>query len=300
MLSFALMSSSYLFNLTSMHNALTPTPQISHLTASRPMGFSRLRYGVGVALSSLMVGLMVSWADVAKAQTSPPAPEAVTQAIAQIDAAANEQQLDDLLKFYSAGFSSADGGTVDTLRETLSALWQRFPDLAYTTTLNNWKQEGNAIVAETTTTLSGTEVLNRRPFRLNATITARQRFEGGQIVSQEVLQEESQLTAGAQPPVLDINIPQQVTVGEEFVFDAIVQEPLGDRFLLGAVLDEPVQAAAIADPSMINLELLSAGGLFKVGEAPEEAQSRWISAVVVRDDGITIVTRRLRVVDAAN
>lgn len=283
-----------------MHNALTSTAQISLLALSRQPGLTRLRSGVGVALSSLMLGVMVSWADVAQAQDSTAAPAVLTEAIAQIDAAANEQQLDGVLNYYSSNFSSADGGTVETLRETLSALWERFPDLTYTTTLNSWEQDGPAIVAETTTTLSGTEVLNQRPFRLNATITSRQRFENGQIVSQEILQENSQMTAGPKPPVLTINIPEQVTTGQEFSFDAIVQEPLGDRFLLGTVVDEPVQAAAVADPSLLNLELLTAGGLFKVGEAPEEPQNRWISAIVVRDDGITIVTRRLRVVEATN
>ncbi|MEL6322279.1 MAG: nuclear transport factor 2 family protein, partial [Cyanobacteria bacterium J06626_14] len=50
------------------------------------------------------------------------------------------------------------------------------------------------------------------------------------------------------------------------------------------------------NPAVITLDLLSAGGLFKVGVAPAEVGDRWISAVVVRDDGITALTRRLQVV----
>lgn len=288
-----------------MHNVLTSTQRILNLrrrTRTSRSSQARIRRVLSVLLASMLLGGAVSWAETGTAQPSAPAtapaPAEITEAIAQIDAAANDQQLDDVLKFYSSDFRNGDGGDYDSLRTALTEMWERFPDLNYTTTVDSWNQDGTAMVVETTTVLSGTEVLNQRPFRLNATLTARQRFENGKIVSQEILREESQLTSGNKPPVVEINIPEQVTVGQEFAFDAIVQEPLGDRFLLGAVFDEPVQPT-VAEPQLINLELLSAGGLFKVGQAPDQPENRWISALLVRDDGISMITRRLRVVAPA-
>ncbi|NJN20946.1 MAG: nuclear transport factor 2 family protein, partial [Leptolyngbya sp. RL_3_1] len=40
---------------------------------------------------------------------------------------------------------------------------------------------------------------------------------------------------------------------------------------------------------------LAAGGLFKIGNAPDSPDQRWISSVLVRSDGWVIDTRRLNV-----
>jgi len=60
-----------------------------------------------------------------------------------------------------------------------------------------------------------------------------------------------------------MNLPQQVRVGQQYSFDAIVQEPLGDDYLVGAAIEEPIQADKYFNPTP-ELEL-PAGGLFKVG-----------------------------------
>ena len=68
-------------------------------------------------------------------------------------------------------------------------------------------------------------------------------------------------------------LPERVVPGEDYGFDAIVQEPLGERYLLGAALDEGTTAEDIFTPRPIDLELLSAGGLFKLGDAPESTDN---------------------------
>jgi hypothetical protein len=90
-------------------------------------------------------------------------------------------------------------------------------------------------------------------------------------------------------------LPETVSIGRDFAFDAIVQEPLGDRLILGAAIEEPVGANAYVTSPQVNLELLSSGGLFKVGRAPALPDDRWLSAIIVREDGITAETRRLQV-----
>ena len=46
----------------------------------------------------------------------------------------------------------------------------------------------------------------------------------------------------------------------------------------------------------MDLELLTSGGLFKVGRAPSTPGNQWISAVISRSDGMTMMTQRLQVV----
>lgn len=245
--------------------------------------------------TSLAVGAVLSWASPNHAQSTATDPATATTLV-EIDAAANSGDLDSLMQFYSRRFTTADGMTYNTLSDSLENLWERFPDLTYQTELLSSTAEGGAIVAETRTILTGTEQVGDRPVQLTATITARQRLENGQIVHQEILSERSQLTSGDQPPAVLINLPESVAVNEAFTFDAIVEEPLGDRYLMGVALEEAVQPEAYLNPAAIELELLTAGGLFKSGRAPATPGDRWISAVLVRQDGMTIVTQRLRVV----
>jgi hypothetical protein len=220
--------------------------------------------------------------------------------LTQIDAAANQHNVKAVMQFYGANFTHADGLTRQNMENALTQLWQRYPQLKYQTQLQSWKNDGQAIVAETITNITGTQPQDNRNLTLNASIKSQQRYESGKIVRQEILSERSQLSAGAKPPTVNINLPQQVRVGEQYSFDAIVREPLGDDYLVGAAIEEPIQADKYFNPTPVELELLPAGGLFKVGRAPAKADNRWISAVLVRGDGMTLVTQRLQVIGGGN
>jgi hypothetical protein len=217
--------------------------------------------------------------------------------VAQIDQAATAGDLAAVMDFYSREFTTPDGLTYDTLKQTLRELWQRYPDLTYQTQLNSWEQQPDGVVTVTTTQIEGDYPDERRDLSLVATITSRQRLVNNQIVEQEILGERSELAAGDRPPTVTFNLPEQVAPGQSYDFDAVVDEPLGDRLLLGAAIEEPIAIDNYLNPAPIELELLSSGGLFKVGEAPDQPGDRWISAVIVRYDGITAVTQRLRVTD---
>ena len=131
--------------------------------------------------------------------------------------------------------------------------------------------------------------------QLTAEVRSQQRYENGQIIAQEILSEQNRLTAGGMPPEITVLLPDTVAPGSQFTYDAIVSAPLGDRLLLGLAFDEGVTAEDFLAPRPVNLEALSAGGLFKIGTASEKSDQRWISAVIVREDGIVIDTRRLSV-----
>jgi hypothetical protein len=303
------------FNSSPMHNRHAQDNIMAALSipslVSSPL--QRPKRPLVSLLAFLSLGLTLSWASGVAAQTSSQTPTQIptqtssqiaqtstppaelTDTLTQIDTAATNGDLRGVMRFYSPAFTNTDGLTYDSLQTVLSDLWKRYPDLTYQTTLDSWEPQGNGFSTVTTTTITGNYPDDRRNLGLSATITSRQRIEDNKIVEQQILDERSQLTSGDKPPTITINLPEQVAAGEEFEFDAVVMEPLGDRLLLGSALEEPIGVDNYLNPTPIELELLASGGLFKVGEAPKTAGDRWISAVIVRYDGITAVTQRLRV-----
>lgn len=250
---------------------------------------SLLGLGFAVALVGAMHPSSV------RADSPETAPAQIKETLAQIDAAANSRNAQSVLQFYSPAFTHSDGLTRQTLEQALSKLWERYPMLKYRTELKSWKREGKGFRTETITYIDGVQKANDREYRLSATVQSSQQFEDQKIVRQDILNERSQITSGSNPPSVKLNMPERVTPGQEFSMDAVVQEPLGDNLLLGAALEEPVKPEGIVNPAKVDLELLPAGGIFKVGRAPTTSESRWVSAVLVRQDGMTMVTQRLQV-----
>ncbi|MEG4172650.1 MULTISPECIES: nuclear transport factor 2 family protein [unclassified Microcoleus] len=230
------------------------------------------------------------------AQTPENAPAPLTKLLTEIDAAANRRDVKAVMAFYSPNFTHSDGLNTQSMAKALTQLWERYPSLNYRTEIKSWKTEGSAILAETITTIAGTQKKDGRELTLKATIRSQQRFEGEKIVNQEILAEQTQLSSGQNPPTIQVNFPEQVKVGQEYHFDAIVREPLGDDILIGSVLEEPITEKTLFNPSQVELELLNAGGIFKVGKAPATPENRWVSAVLMRQGGIATVSVRLRVV----
>jgi ketosteroid isomerase-like protein len=230
------------------------------------------------------------------AETAESAPAELKATVAQVDAAANKRDLQGVLQFYSPNFANSDGLTRQSLEQALTQLWKRYPNLTYQTEVKSWKKQGNGFLVETSTRITGTQKQADREYKLDSTLRSQQQFENQKIVRQDILAEQSQITSGSNPPKVTLSLPDQVTVGEPFNFDAVVQEPLGSEILLGTALEEPVKPDGYLNPTVANLELLSAGGIFKVGRAPATPESRWLSAVLVRHDGTTMITKRLQVV----
>jgi hypothetical protein len=246
--------------------------------------------------SSLLVLSLLSSLKCAQASTTQNAPAELQSLLTQVDTAASRGDVKGVVQFYSPNFTHSDGLTRPSMEKALTNLWQRYPRLKYTTQLQSWKPEGNAIVAETVTNITGLPSTTSNNMALNATIRSRQRIVGGRIVRQDILSERTLLTSGAKPPQVELKLPQQVKVGQQYNLDAIVQEPLGDDYLLGAALEETIKPDKYLTPTQVDLELLSSGGIFKIGRAPNIPGSQWISAVVMRGGGTTMITQRLQIV----
>ncbi len=230
------------------------------------------------------------------AQAAPPetAPAALANALEQIESASNNQDIDSVMAFYAEGFTNNDGFSYDTLEATLPQLWERYDTLSYRVELQSWEEVDGGYVAETVTYIDGMQTTPRR-LTLESVIHSRQQFADNKIISQEILSERNQLSSDNTPPEVVVILPERVEPSNSYGFDVIVQEPLGERYLLGAALDEGTTAEDFFTPRPIDLELLSAGGLFKLGDAPTTPDNLWVSGLLIREDGLIVITRRLRV-----
>ena len=243
----------------------------------------------------LNLGVISSLTNAVFAQNPATVPDELTEVISAIEAAANDRDLDELVEYYSPDFTNTDGLTTDTLAKALEQMWQDYSQLEYSTEIESWSEEGGQLIAETKTTITGVKQDRGREARLNSTIRSRQYFQEQKLVRQDILTEQSRLTSGGNPPQVDIVAPTAVKVGEKYNFDLIVDRPLEDNVLLGAVREEKTAGNLYLDPTNLELEPLPAGGIYKIATAPLLPDSNWLSAVVVRGDGITTIAHRVNI-----
>jgi hypothetical protein len=233
------------------------------------------------------------------AQSSKPAPAELSNIVFALDKAASQRDLEAVMKYYDPSFNHSDGLNRDRYKQVLSEFWQRYKNISYRTEISKWDQKGDLITAETVTMVQGLKGAENDNFKLDSRLISTQTYKNVngqlQVVSQKVLSEQSSLSTGDAPPPVRLKVPELIGVGRQYVLDAIVTEPLGTSLLLGAAIEEPVEAKTFLADSTINLLPLRAGGLFKIGQAPFSSGDRWISVVLVRESGITITSQRLRV-----
>jgi hypothetical protein len=247
---------------------------------------------------SLATGLPQVMAATPPAQSPPAsaAPPVIATLLKQLDTVASRKDLDATMRFYSPSFSHGDGLDFKTQQQVLKGFWQDTKSIQYQTQINNWKAEPQGYTVETTTTLKGVRKAAERDMDLTATVRSRLTIKDQKIVTQEILSEQTRLVTGNKPPSVRLSLPEQVNIGQAFSFDAVVTEPLGDDLLLGSAIEESITPAQYLQPSAVTLEPLSAGGIFKTGQAPQQPTRKWISAVLIKNGGITIVSQRMNVV----
>ncbi len=245
----------------------------------------------------LTVGAFTALATISlPVKAAPPeqAPNRLKELIQEVETAANEGNLDALMQYYSSDFSHEDGFDRAQFQNKLNQLWQQYSNLNYETELTSWEESEQGLVATTRTHLTGVNQKENRTIQLDATVVSRQVYQDGKITHQEILSEKTHLQSGENPPKVTVNVPDSSPVGRSYHFDVIVQKPLGDEKLAGAAFDESVLADKYLQPTNFDLELLSAGGLYKVGRASVVENSYWVSGVIVRGDGLTMVNHRIQ------
>jgi hypothetical protein len=127
-----------------------------------------------------------------------------------------------------------------------------------------------------------------------STIRSRQYFQDNKLIRQEIISEETKLSSGNSPHI-QVNVPEVAKVREQFNFDVIVEDPLDNDLLLGSAIEEQTASNRYLNPTDFELEPLPSGGVFKRVTAPGLPGSYWLSAIIIKGDGMIIVTRRVTI-----
>lgn len=256
---------------------------------------SSFKSAINIKSLSCSIALFLGLATGIRAETPETIPQEVKDAIMEIELAANKKNLSGLMEYYSPEFTNNDGLTKESLSKAIREIWKNYPRLKYTTTIESWEQEGNELIAKTATQIKGTQPTKGRVIRLDSVVMSNQHFLNGKLVRQEILSEKTQLTSGKNPPSVEVVLPETVKAGAEYNFDVIVLEPIGDEVLLGGAMEERTNSDRYINPTTIELKQLNSGGIFKTAKAALLPDNQWLSAILVRGDGITVVTQRVRI-----
>ena len=195
----------------------------------------------------------------------------------------------------SAFDSVASGDLQPVLAQRYQQFRQDFPEVT-------WQVEHAAPLPDGRPTLSLSVRGAAESEGLNYTLEASEqiaiRLEGGQLVEQELLAQQSLLRSGERPLAVNISIPDVVLTGSRYDIDLVVEEPLGQALVAGGLIDlTDEQLSAQLRPSL-PLAPLGGGGLFKSVQAPQQPGSQTWAVMLVHPDGVVTATKRVRVVSS--
>lgn len=231
-----------------------------------------------------------------KAQSNQTTPPELIELITKIDLAANNQDLESLSQYISPQFQTNDGLDYQGFTESLSKLWQQYPNLKYKTIVESWESQGDDLIAITETETQGSFDSEGRKMELSSNIRAKHHFQARKLVKQEILSEKTEITSGENPPKIVINLPETAKPGSQFDFDVIVTEPLGNDLLLGGAIEKEVNQELYNTKSEpLELDALAAGGIFKRVTIPPTSGDRLYSVLLIRADGLRLVTQRVKI-----
>ena len=185
------------------------------------------------------------------------------------------------------------------LQPVLAQRYQRFrQDFPEVT----WRVETAAPTADGRSTLTlrvrGAAESEGLNYALEASEQIAIRLEGGQLVEQELLAQQSLLRSGERPLAVNLVIPDVVLTGSRYDVDLVVEEPLGKALVAGGLIDLTDEQLTAQIRPNVPLASLGGGGLFKSVQAPQQPGSQTWAVMLVHPDGVVTATKRVRVVSS--
>ena len=204
----------------------------------------------------------------------------------------------------SSGPSSGGPTSFDTvasveLQPVLAQRYQRFrqdfPEVTWQVEPAEPTPDGRQTLTLRVRGAAESEGLN---YALEASEQIAIRLEGGQLVEQELLAQQSLLRSGERPLAVNVSIPDVVLTGSRYDIDLVVEEPLGQALVAGGLLDLTDEQLSAQIRPNLPLAPLGGGGLFKSVQAPQQPGSQTWAVMLVHPDGVVTATKRVRVVSS--
>ena len=138
--------------------------------------------------------------------------------------------------------------------------------------------------------------LEHHKFSLNARQVLNLDSKNGQIINYQIVNESSVLKTIKTPLKIKLDIPDEVLTGSRYEVNIILENPLGEDFLSGGLINVDSNKLIKQPSPYINLFPLGAGGLFKSVQAPFKPGHQTLAALLIHPKGIISITKLIRVV----
>ncbi|QEY33513.1 hypothetical protein EVJ50_11815 [Synechococcus sp. RSCCF101] len=181
-----------------------------------------------------------------------------------------------------------------SLLERRRAFLKRFPEARWQVTPGGALADGRDSLK---VSVRGTREDGPIRYRMQASQRLAIRSQGGRLLEQEVIEEQSLMRSGDTPPPVSVRIPDAVLTGSRYDVDVVFETPLDGALVAGGLVTLTDAQWQQQDQPEIQLGPLGGGGLFKSVRAPlTEGHQNW-AALLVHPEGIVTVGKRVRVVD---
>ena len=186
-----------------------------------------------------------------------------------------------------------DGDQSTVLERRYTRFTEEFPEARWSVRPADSLQDGRPTFEVTVTGVGEADGLR---YRLEATQRLALSIQGGRILEQQLMEEQSLLRSGDQPLPVSLEIPDAVLTGSRYDVDVIFDQPLGPAIVAGGLIPLTPQEVENQTRPNLRLEPMGGGGLFKTVQAPQTPGSQFWAAMLVHPDGVVTVTKRVRVV----
>jgi len=186
-----------------------------------------------------------------------------------------------------------DGDQSTVLERRYTRFTEEFPEARWSVRPADSLQDGRPTFEVTVTGVGEADGLR---YRLEASQRLALSIQGGRILEQQLMEEQSLLRSGDQPLPVSLEIPDAVLTGSRYDVDVIFDQPLGPAIVAGGLIPLTPQEVENQTRPNLRLEPMGGGGLFKTVQAPQTPGSQFWAAMLVHPDGVVTVTKRVRVV----
>jgi len=159
------------------------------------------------------------------------------------DKLANAHDLDSLKKLYSKNYVNSDGFDIDVAFKMIEETWKTYPDISYTTKINNIEFSENyatALVEETafaapTETIGDYKTVGELYSKSKCVYHLEKNGQNWQISSERVIDEVSTLKFGEARYInIELNSPKQIGSGKQYTTTLKVDAPK-DVTMVGSI-----------------------------------------------------------------
>ena len=142
--------------------------------------------------------------------------------------------------------------------------------------------------------LNGTKTINGKEFKLESKFDYLLSLENGIIKKSNIRNNLTTIRNDNNQIAIDISIPNKVLTGSNYSIDIILNDPLGESIIAGAIKEH--QSDKLFDEPVL-LEPLATGGIFKITRAPLKPGIQIWTGMIAHPKGLISFTKSVNIIE---